>query len=74
MLKLLFCVFLLELFYASFCIEDLLAAREEGMTFRADIDPYRVPGRTGIEALAACADDLALFIIGMYVLFQLSAS
>jgi hypothetical protein len=69
-----FCVFPLELLDPAFRIQYLLAAGKKGMAFRTDVHLYSVHGRAGLEALSACAGHLGLFIIWMYLLFQLRAS
>ncbi len=59
---LLFGVFLLKLLYPALGIHDLLFPREEGMTFRADVEMDFFSCRPGRKDLAAGAVDLHFFV------------
>ena len=66
------CQSLLELIHASACVNELLLAREEGVALGADINSeIAALGGLGFNNFAACAFDLAHFVIRMDSVFHL---
>src|SRR5262249_28735304 len=61
---------LLEALDAACGIDQLLAAGEEGMAARADLDAQVLPRRAGLERRAARTDHRNLVVLGMNLAFN----
>jgi hypothetical protein len=68
--RLLLCVFFLELLDPALSVNNLLLAGIERMALRADIEMDFGSRRPGCIGLTACAADLYLFVFGMNSLLQ----
>jgi hypothetical protein len=63
-------VLLPELVDAAFRVDELLFAGEERVANRANIEPYVLLGRTGLERFAAGAVNGCYLVIGMNILLH----